>query len=80
MAVFISPLPNRDREGAGQQLVELVLIVLMAVSISPSGHIPLSKKNPRPRQKIFGGIRRRMAKALSDLSSTGYQPRHADWD
>jgi uncharacterized membrane protein YbhN (UPF0104 family) len=33
LSVFVFPLPNRDREGAGQQLIQLVLIVVIGASI-----------------------------------------------
>ncbi len=52
-SVFISPLPNRDREGAGQQLVELVLIVLMAISIITFLAIFLVRKRIRGRAKKY---------------------------
>jgi uncharacterized membrane protein YbhN (UPF0104 family) len=53
LSLVVFPLPNRDREGAGQQLVQLVLIGLIAASILACLAVFLVRKKIRGRAEKY---------------------------
>ncbi len=53
LSVLVFPLPNHDREGAGQQLIQLVLIVLIAGSILACLAVFLVRKKIRGRAEKY---------------------------